>query len=66
MADLPVIVETLRRQRKDLDELMEDTASRTGKAADLLSRIEDLRRRSEETLRRFPSSTDEYPREKSR
>lgn len=53
MAELEVIADLLRRQRRDLDDLMETTATRTTSTAELLEKIEDLRRRSEDTLRRF-------------
>jgi phosphohistidine phosphatase SixA len=42
----------LRRQRKDIDDLLESTASRSGETTALLEKIEDLRRRAEETQRR--------------
>lgn len=56
MAELDAITEALRRQRQDLEGLIERTSSRTDEAAELISRIEDLRRRSEETLRRFQAT----------
>jgi predicted nucleic acid-binding Zn-ribbon protein len=59
MAELEIIAETLRRQRKDLEDLMDSTASRSGQTAELVSRIEALRRRSEETERRFEASVSQ-------
>lgn len=56
MAELDAISETLKRQRQDLEDLMDSTSSRSGDAAELVSKIEDLRRRSEETLRRFQNT----------
>lgn len=53
MAELEAIAEALRRQRQDLEDLMDSTSSRSDDTAELVSRIEDLRRRAEETLRRF-------------
>jgi hypothetical protein len=49
MAELDAITEALRRQRKDLDDLMEQ--SQSGETERLLEKIEDLRRRAEETNR---------------
>ncbi|HEX2059467.1 MAG TPA: hypothetical protein VHK90_01875 [Thermoanaerobaculia bacterium] len=51
------IAETLKRHRQDLEDLLDRTSSRSSDAAELVSRIEDLRRRSEETLRRFQTTT---------
>jgi hypothetical protein len=59
MAELEVIAEMLRRQKKDLREMKTNTASRSGETADLVSKIEDLRRRSEETQRRFQAAVRE-------
>jgi hypothetical protein len=59
MAELDVIAEMLRRQKKDLREMKANTASRSGETADLMSKIEDLRRRSEETQRRFHAAVRE-------
>lgn len=53
MAELDAIAQTLRRQRKDLDELIEHTSARQNEAAQLVEQIENLRRRAEETHRRF-------------
>jgi phosphohistidine phosphatase SixA len=51
MAGFDAIAETLRRQRKDIDELLESTSRRTGETAELLKKIEALRERAEETQR---------------
>jgi hypothetical protein len=59
MAELETIAATLRRQRKDLETMMDDTSSRTTEMTDLFGQIEDLRRRSEETQRRFHASVEE-------
>lgn len=53
MAELHTIASDLRRQRKDLDELLETTSSRSAETTELLAKIEDLRRRAEETQRRY-------------
>ena len=54
MAELDAITEALRRQRKDLDDLMEQ--SQSGETERLLEKIEELRRRSEESQRIFIES----------
>ena len=54
MADLDLIAEMLRRQRHDLEDSMEQTATRSVDAAQLIEKIEDLRRRSQETQQQFP------------
>ena len=59
MAELKSIAESLRRQRRDMEALIETASSRSGETADLVNRIEDLRRRSEQTLSRFQASVDE-------
>ena len=59
MAELEEITETLRRQRKDLEELKDSTISRRAAAADLVSRIEDLNRRVADTRKRFEASVAE-------
>lgn len=53
MADLETITETLRRQRRDLEELINGTSKGSEETADLLRRIEELKRRSEQTQRHF-------------
>ena len=54
MAELDGIAASLRRQRQDLDEMIESTAARSVETADLISKIEELRRRAEETQRKQP------------
>ena len=54
MADLDEIAETLRRQRKDLDMAADQTATRGGETSKVLEKLEELRRRAEETSRRTP------------
>ena len=56
MAELETIAEVLRRQKADLAELREKTASRSVGTAELVDQIDDLRRRSEETQRRFEAT----------
>lgn len=51
MVELKDITETLRRQRADLDELVDETLSRSSQTAELLGKIEELRARSEKTQR---------------
>jgi hypothetical protein len=51
MADFDSIAETLRRHRKDLDDAMEQ--SQRGETESILQKIEDLRRRAEESRRHF-------------
>lgn len=53
MAELETITETLRRQRRDLDEMINGTAKGSDETAELLRRIEDLKRRAEQTQRHF-------------
>ncbi|HEX6098089.1 MAG TPA: hypothetical protein VF432_17315 [Thermoanaerobaculia bacterium] len=59
MAELEAIAEALRRQRQDLEELMDSTLTRSGQTTELVSKIEDLVRRSEETQRRFEAAMRE-------
>jgi ABC-type transporter Mla subunit MlaD len=53
MAELTAIAAELRRQRRDLDELLENTSTRSANTADLLAKIEELRQRAEATQRRY-------------
>lgn len=57
MAELHGISEALRRQRKDLDEMIESTSARSSQATDLINKIEELRRRAEETQRKAPPAS---------
>lgn len=50
MDELESIAEQLRRQRRDLDEL---SIPRSGETAELLEKIDGLRRRAERTQRQF-------------
>ena len=56
MAELEGIAETLRRQRQDLEDLVDQTAPRKGDTAKLIEKIEELRVRSERTQRLFEES----------
>ncbi|HWS71012.1 MAG TPA: hypothetical protein VN605_02810 [Thermoanaerobaculia bacterium] len=56
MAELDVITEDLRRQRKDLDKLIESGSSRSTETAELAGKIDQLRRRAEETTRTFEAT----------
>ena len=56
MVELVAIAALLKRQRQDLEKDLEDTSSRGAQTAELVRKIEDLRRRAEETQRRFPSA----------
>jgi hypothetical protein len=47
MADFEGIADQLRRQRKDLEQSIDETA--TGETKKLLEKLEELRRRAEET-----------------
>ena len=49
MADLDSISEQLRRQRRDLEQSIDETA--TGETKRLLEKLEELRRRAAETQR---------------
>lgn len=64
MAELDAITEALRRQKRDLEDLIESTSSRGDEAADLVAKIENLRRRAEETQRRFDASVRESDKRK--
>lgn len=59
MAELEVIAESLRRQRQDLEDLLDSTLTRCGQAAELVGQLEDLRRRTEDTQRRFQATAQE-------
>lgn len=54
MAELKGIAEALRRQRKDLEVLADSTELSSGETTRLIEKIEELRRRAEETRRLFP------------
>lgn len=59
--DIDAIAAHLRRQRKNIDEQMESTSVRFGEATELATKIEDLRRRAEESTRRFDASVPHKP-----
>jgi hypothetical protein len=56
MAEFHVIADMLRRQRKDLEELSDSTTLSSNETSRLIEKIEELRRRAEETQRIFPAS----------
>ena len=58
MAEFHAIAETLRRQRKDLDELCDSTALSSSETSKLLEKIEELRQRAEQAQRRFLPTPD--------
>jgi phage shock protein A len=66
MAELDAIAETLKKQRRHLKELKDSTSTSRGNTAELVTKIEDLRRRSEETLRRFQTAATESESKKSK
>ena len=66
MADLEEIADMLRRQRRDLEQLMDSTSSRSSQTADLVQKIEDLRRRCDDTRRRFEASVEAKSKSKSK
>ncbi|HYO75667.1 MAG TPA: hypothetical protein VE010_04325 [Thermoanaerobaculia bacterium] len=49
MDELEAITDMLRRQRRDLEECADQTATRNAETADVLTKLEELRRRAEET-----------------
>ena len=56
MAELHEITADLLRQRRDLDESLESTSSRSNQTAELLEKIEKLRQRAEKTQLQFEAS----------
>jgi hypothetical protein len=56
MADLDHITESLRRQRKDLETLFDDTVTRGDETVKVLEKLEELRRRAEQTATRPETS----------
>ena len=56
---MELLAEALRKQRRILDDLLDSTSSRSGETTEILNRIEDLRRRCDETQRRFEASVRE-------
>jgi hypothetical protein len=59
MAELDVITESLRRQRRDLDDLVDETLSRRSETAALLDQIGDLRARAERSQRVYQAQADQ-------
>ncbi|HEY0139756.1 MAG TPA: hypothetical protein VGF48_02610 [Thermoanaerobaculia bacterium] len=59
MDELDAIQDSLRRQRKSLDDLLDETSSRKTETAALIDRIEEWRLRSERTQRGLPPQGDE-------
>lgn len=51
MSDLDAITDSLRRQRRDMDTLLDETASRGDETTKVLEKLEELRRRAEQTGR---------------
>jgi len=64
MAEFNAIAATLKKQREDLEKQTTDDSTRSADTDALVSQIGDLRRRSEETLRRFQAAADKIPRKK--
>jgi hypothetical protein len=58
MADLDAISQSLKQHRKDLDDQFDQTAARSNETADILTKIESLRRRSEATNRAFADKAE--------
>ena len=56
MAELDAITASLRQSREDLEKLIETGSSRSEETTGLLKRIEDLRRRAEDTQKRGSKS----------
>ena len=55
MAEFHAIADMLRRQRKDLEELSDSTTMSSNETSRLIEKIEELRRRAEDTERNFPA-----------
>jgi len=64
MAEFNAIAATLKKQREDLEKQTSDDSTRSAGTDALVSQIGDLRRRSEETLRRFQAVADRTARKK--
>lgn len=66
MAELEAITAALKRNRKDLDEELDKTLTRSSDAAALVDRIEELRDRAERVQRLAPAEPAEsHPKRKS-
>jgi chromosome segregation ATPase len=66
MAELDAITKTLRRQRKDLDDLREKTSTRGTETSALLEKIEELRARAERSTTAYESQGAESDSKKSK
>jgi hypothetical protein len=58
MDELEAIAESLRRSRKDLDTMVDETASRGDETAKVLEKLEELRKRAEQTADIPPDPRD--------
>lgn len=56
MDELQAIAETLRRQREDLEDLLDGSFSRGIETSALIEKIAELRRRAEDTQRLFEAT----------
>lgn len=59
MAELDTIIEALRRQKKDLDDSLESTSSRSVDTTALMNKLDELRRRAERSQREFEAQSTE-------
>jgi len=59
MAELDTIIETLRRQKRELDDSLESASSRSVDTTTLMNKLDELRRRSERSQRVFEAQTGE-------
>lgn len=57
MADLDQITESLRRQRRDLETLLDNTTTRGDETTKVLEKLDELRRRAEQTATLTDSSS---------
>lgn len=56
MDELQAIAESLKRQREDLEDLLDGSVSRRIETSMLIEKIAELRRRAEETQRLFEAT----------
>lgn len=59
MAELDTIIEALRRQKRELDDSLESTSSRSVDTTALMNKLDELRRRSEHSQRVFEAQSTE-------
>jgi len=59
MAELDTIIAALRRRKRDLDDSLESTSSRSVDTTALMNKLEELRRRSERAQRVFEAQSGE-------